>query len=109
MGTADGQRNNIDHLMRQIREAEEQKEMLALMAEAAAAVKQTPVSIDQAEKIHDDLADAVQDQEDVRNVLARPIAQGLGDEDELEAELAGMVADDEFKALEGLDSVKVPK
>eukprot|EP01013_Petalomonas_cantuscygni_P008336 TRINITY_DN2104_c0_g1_i2.p2 TRINITY_DN2104_c0_g1~~TRINITY_DN2104_c0_g1_i2.p2 ORF type:complete len:219 (-),score=55.73 TRINITY_DN2104_c0_g1_i2:273-929(-) len=102
----DGMRGNIDQMIRQLREAEEQREIMALMAEAAKDLTRNKLDVDAAEKVHDDIQDAMQDATDIQQVLARPLARNPGEEDELEAELAGLVADDDLKDIGDL---RVPK
>ena len=62
-------------------------------------VEQKKISMDEIEDMQDDLADLLEDQEEVQEILSRSytVPDGALDEDDLEAELAGL--EEEFEGI----------
>ena len=92
---------NVEQTAFAIETVQDTQTTIAAMKKATTTLKveAEKIDLDEIEDMQDDLADMLEDQEEVQDILSRAygVPEGALDEDDLEAELAGL--EDEFEGI----------
>ena len=104
------QQFNIERTAFAIEQVQDTQQAVAAMQAATETLKieTGKIDLDEIEDMQDDLADLLEDQDEIQDILAEVWAtpDGALDEDDLEAELAGL--EDEFEGIDLEESVAAP-
>jgi charged multivesicular body protein 5 len=93
---------NVEQLQMEVENAQIAKDTVQAMAAANAQLQREKVSVEEVEKITDEVQETLQDMKDVQDALATPMLGQDVDEDELAAELAAMQAQQDEESVLGL-------
>ena len=104
------QQFNIERTAFAIEQVQDTQQAVAAMKAATETLKveTAKIDLDEIEDMQDDLADLLEDQDEVQDILAEAWStpDGALDEDDLEAELAGL--EDEFEGIDLEESAAAP-
>lgn len=104
------QQFNIERTAFAIEQVQDTQQAVAAMKAATETLKveTAKIDLDEIEDMQDDLADLLEDQDEVQDILAEAWStpDGAMDEDDLEAELAGL--EDEFEGIDLEESAAAP-
>lgn len=95
----EGQLDNIETMFKNLSEADSQKMVVQAFKEGAEMLKMAQLKHD-VDTTLSDFQDAIQDQNDIMKAMSTSLVSDTGDDDELEDELASLLADqDESEAI----------